>query len=50
MVDQHEPVEREIGVNEARQAVTGHHVWVVLTAGLILAGIAGIVLYFTVGT
>lgn len=50
MTTQREPGERDIGVNEARQAVTGHHVWVVLAAGLILAGIAGIVLFFTVGT
>lgn len=50
MAEHHPPGETEIGVTEARQGVTGHHVWVVLTVGLALAGIAGVILYFTVGT
>lgn len=35
---------------EARQAVTGHKVINVLGAGLTLAILAGVILYFTVGT
>jgi hypothetical protein len=34
---------------EARQAVTGHHVFRVLAGGLVLAILAGVLLYFTVG-
>lgn len=34
---------------EARQAVTGHHVIRVLLVGLVLAVVAGVILYFTVG-
>jgi hypothetical protein len=39
-----------LDTNEARQGVTGHNVRIVLAAGLLLAGIAGVILYFTVGT
>jgi hypothetical protein len=35
---------------EARQGVTGHHVIRVLVVGLVLAIVAGAILYFTVGT
>lgn len=37
-------------VTEARQGVTGHNVRYVLGIGLTFAIIAGIILYFTVGT
>ncbi len=40
----------KIGADEARQGVTGHNVRFVLAVGLALAVIAGVVLYFTVGT
>lgn len=35
---------------EARQGVTGHNVRFVLGVGLVLAALAGVLLYFTVGT
>lgn len=39
-----------IDAEAARQGVTGHNVRIVLAVGLALAVIAGIVLFFTVGT
>jgi hypothetical protein len=39
-----------IGAEAARQGVTGHNVRIVLAVGLALAVIAGILLFFTVGT
>jgi hypothetical protein len=36
--------------NEARQGVTGHNVRYVLGIGMTFAIIAGVILYFTVGT
>ncbi|MFO1148400.1 MAG: hypothetical protein U1E62_08485 [Alsobacter sp.] len=40
----------ELSVTEARQGVSGHNVRVVLFSGLGLAFIAGVILYFSVGT
>jgi hypothetical protein len=40
----------KIDVDDARQGVTGHNVRIVLAFGLALAVLAGVVLYFTVGT
>lgn len=39
----------KLTTNEARQGVTGHHVRTVLAVGLLLALLAGTVLWFTVG-
>lgn len=38
-----------IETSEARQGVTGHNVRYVLFTGLVLAIIAGVILYFSVG-
>ena len=38
-----------LSTDDARQGVTGHHVRTVLAVGLLLALLAGTVLWFTVG-
>ncbi len=46
----HERDEVTLRETEARQGVSGHNVRFVLGVGLTLAILAGVVLYFTVGT
>ncbi|WP_293863575.1 hypothetical protein [uncultured Alsobacter sp.] len=48
-MDRNETGATRINPVEARQAVTGHNVIRVLTMGVGLAVVAGIILYFTVG-
>jgi hypothetical protein len=40
----------ELNTTEARQGVSGHNVRAVLFSGIGLAIIAGVILYFSVGT
>lgn len=40
----------EVDTVEARQGVSGHNVRIVLGVGLALAVLAGVVLFFTMGT
>lgn len=48
MTDQEKPL--TITPTEARQGVPGHNVRIVLFTGLALLFVAGVILFFTVGT